>query len=290
MTIQDPVRPGRPVIRRIGGLPLHVRREGTGPVCLLTSGLGGCWFDWDPVVPLLTPHRTVIRFDRPGYGLSGPAPAAERPGPAGEAHRIAAVLDALGEPGPVTVAGHSLAAFHVEAFARLYPDRTAALVLLDGSVEEDPRPRPAPGLRDAAARLLAAALTAAAAPYLCGPAARRLVVRQASLRGREEVPADLLRRCYRPGRALRALLRENTAYLDDAAALAALRTARPLPDAPVTVLAAARTDGSPWLVRQRALAARLGGAFRTAVPAGHLLMIDAPAEVAAAILGTSRPG
>ncbi|MEV4613947.1 alpha/beta hydrolase [Kitasatospora sp. NPDC049258] len=270
------------MILRIGGLPLHVLREGAGPVCLLSSGLGGCWFDWDPVVPLLLPHRTVVRFDRPGYGLS--APAAGPPSLAGEADRIGRVLTALGLPGPCTVVGHSLAAFHVEAFARLHPGRTAGLVLLDGSVEEDPRPRPGPGPRDLAARALAATLTAAAVPYLTGPAARRLVVRLVSVRGRDEVPAELVRRCYRPGRVLRALLRENTAYLDTAAELARLRARLPLPDVPVTVLAAGRADGSGWLDRQRALAARLDGEFRAAVPAGHLLMLDRPAEVAAAIL------
>ncbi|NKY16743.1 alpha/beta fold hydrolase, partial [Streptomyces somaliensis] len=127
---------------RVGGVPHHVVVEGSGPVCVLSAGLGLCWFDWDPVVPLLAPHRTVVRFDRPGHGLSGPAGAA--PTARGEARRIAALLDALGMGGErVAVVGHSLAGFHAEAFARLHPARTAALVLVDASAEEHARP-PAP--------------------------------------------------------------------------------------------------------------------------------------------------
>ncbi|WP_234106468.1 alpha/beta fold hydrolase, partial [Streptomyces venezuelae] len=118
--------------RRIGGVAHHVLVDGSGPVCVLSAGLGLSWFDWDPVVPLLARHRTVVRFDRPGHGLS--QPAAGPPTAAGEAHRIAAVLDALEVPGPATVVGHSIAGFHAEAFARLHPDRTAALLLVDPSV------------------------------------------------------------------------------------------------------------------------------------------------------------
>lgn len=60
---------------RIDGVPHHVVVEGNGPPVLLSAGLGMAWFDWDEVAALLAPHRTVVRFDRPGHGLSGPAVA-----------------------------------------------------------------------------------------------------------------------------------------------------------------------------------------------------------------------
>ncbi len=294
-----PSGPAAPSFLRIDGTPLHVRVEGRGPVCLLTGGLGSSWFDWDLVVPFLTPYRTVVRFDRPGYGLSA-SEAADRPAPtaAGEARRIRAVLDALGLPGPCTVAGHSLAGFHAEAFARLHPGRTAGLVLLDGSVEPDPRPRPAPVLRDLAARATAGAATAVAVPYLLGPTVRRLVARATTVRHEDLAPAPLVRHCYRTGRSLRALLRENTHYLDMAAELAALRRAAPLPDGlPVIVLAADDGLRSPrteeWLAAQQYLAALLGAEYRRTAPAGHLLMFDRPDAVASAVLdaapGTGPP-
>ncbi|WP_327677180.1 alpha/beta fold hydrolase [Kitasatospora sp. NBC_00458] len=281
-----------PAFLRVDGVPLHVRVEGRGPACLLTGGLGSSWFDWDLVVPFLTPYRTVIRFDRPGYGLSAPEPAT-RPLPTAvrEARRIRAVLDALGPGGPCTVAGHSLAGFHVEAFARLYPERTAGLVLLDASVEPDPRPRPAPALRDLASRAAAGAATAVAVPYLLGPTARRVVARASTVRREDLAPVSLVRHCYRTGRSLRALLRENGRYLDTAAELAGLRRTAPLPDGlPVTVLAA--DDGlrsrrtEEWLAAQRELAVLLGADFRTTAPAGHLLMFDRPDAVASAVLET----
>lgn len=277
---------------QIDGAPLHVLCEGSGPVCVLSSGLGGAWFDWDQVARLLVPHRTVVRFDRPGYGLSALAPAGTRPSAAGEAARIHHVLDALGLPGPCTVAGHSLAAFHVEAFARLHPARTAGLVLLDGSSEPAPHPRPLPDLRGAAARAAAGLLTAAAVPYLFGPLGRRIVVRAATVQGYDPAPDALVRRCYRPGRALAAALSEYAGYLDVAAQLAELRTRAPLPEVPVTVLAADDGSGSRrtlrGLRRQERLAERLGTGLRTARPAGHLLMMDRPEAVAAAVLDTYR--
>lgn len=135
---------------RVGGVAHHVVVEGAGPVVVLSAGLGMSWFDWDPVAALLAPRHTLVRFDRPGHGLSGLAAAA--PTAAGEAHRIAGILDALGFAEPVTVVGHSIAGFHAEAFARLYPARTAGLVLVDSSIEERARPPVAPGARLVLAR------------------------------------------------------------------------------------------------------------------------------------------
>ncbi|MEU9164308.1 alpha/beta hydrolase [Streptomyces sp. NPDC048424] len=282
------------------GVPLHVVVEGRGPVCVLSAGLAMAWFDWDPVAALLAASgRTVVRFDRPGHGLSGPA--GEPPTTAGEAHRIAGLLDALGftgpdaagpdaagpgATGPVTVVGHSIAAFHAEAFARLYPRRTAALVLLDGSVEEDPRTVLPAALRTGAARALGRAVTAAGLPAALGPLARRAAVRASRTGGSDPAARDLVRRCYRTGRVWRGALLENSRYPDMAAELLALRGTHPLA-APATVLAG--HDGSAgacalrWLARQADLADVLGARFEVAEPAGHLVMLDRPDQVARAV-------
>ncbi|MFD3998045.1 alpha/beta fold hydrolase [Streptomyces sp. NPDC058583] len=264
---------GEPAFVRVDGVAHHVVVEGSGPVCVLSAGLGMSWFDWDPVVPLLAPHRTVVRFDRPGHGLSQLAIAP--PTAAGEAHRIAALLDALGLPGPATVVGHSIAGFHAEAFARLHPDRTTALVLVDSSVEEHPRVSTSPG---AVARVLGAVLSAAGVPAALGPAVRRSAVRH------DPAPTALVHRVYRTSRVLRGTLWENAHYGAVAAELLALRTTHPLPPGlPVTVLAA--PEGSArWERRQRALARRLGARYEAAVPSGHLVMKDRPEAVAAVIL------
>ncbi|GFH34955.1 alpha/beta fold hydrolase [Streptomyces pacificus] len=297
---------------RIGGVPHHVAVEGSGPVCVLSAGLALSWFDWDPVVPLLTPHRTVVRFDRPGHGLSGPA--AVPPSAAGEAHRIARLLDALGLGGPpATVVGHSIAGFHAEAFARLHPARTAGLVLVDTSIEEDAKAPAAPAVRTALARGVGTALTAVGAPAAVGPPLRRALVRLSRERGGDPAPARLVRRCYGTSRVLRGALLENAHYRAVAAELLALRARFPLPDGvPVTVLAAMGTatatgagagagaatgaaaaaegrgrrgSSGRRLDRQRALAEELGDArFEAVASSGHLMMLDRPDAVARAVL------
>ncbi|UFQ20142.1 MULTISPECIES: alpha/beta fold hydrolase [Streptomyces] len=257
---------------RVGGVPHHVQVTGSGPVCVLSAGLGLGWFDWDPVVPLLAPHRTVVRFDRPGLGLSGHARVA--PSLRGEAERVLRVLDAVG-PGAAraTVVGHSLAGFHMEAFARLYPQRTSGLVLVDSSVEERPRVRVPRGARVAGTRACGAFLCATGVPRAVGPALRRLAA-----------PTPWAG-VYGSGRVWRAALLEYMTYGDVAVELAELRRAAPLPGGvPVTVLAAYAGGSGEWLARQRGLAARLGGTCRIAAPSGHLVMRDRPADVAAAIL------
>lgn len=171
---------------RVGGVPHHMVVEGSGPVCVLSAGLAMSWFDWDPVVPLLAPYRTVVRFDRPGHGLSGPA--AVPPSATGEAHRIAALLDALGLAGPATVVGHSIAGFHAEAFARLHPARTSGIVLVDSSVEEDARAPVAPAVRTAVAHGVGTALSAVGAPAALGPLTRRAVVRLSRTGGGDPAP------------------------------------------------------------------------------------------------------
>ncbi|MFD9338465.1 alpha/beta fold hydrolase [Streptomyces sp. NPDC060028] len=271
---------------RLGGVPLHVVVEGRGPVAVLSAGLAMAWFDWDRVAALLVAEgRTVVRFDRPGHGLSGPAAVA--PSAAGEADRIAGLLDALGLPGPVTLAGHSIAGFHAEAFARLYPERTAAVVLVDGSVEEAPRVLLPPGLRTGAARAAGRAVTAAGLPAALGPLARRATVRVSRTGGADPAARDLVRRCYRTGRVWRGALLENSRYLDVAAEVLGLRRTHPL-TVPATVLAgydgSARGSALRWLARQAGLADLLGARFEVAEPAGHLVMLDRPHQVARAVL------
>ena len=55
----------------IDGVRLHYKDEGSGPAILLIHGSAGDVSDWDGWVELLATHYRVVRFDLPGFGISG---------------------------------------------------------------------------------------------------------------------------------------------------------------------------------------------------------------------------
>lgn len=124
-------RPGTLV--RAGDTTLHTIVEGSGPVVLVDSGLGGSNLEWGAVAADLASDFTVVRYDRPGLAWS-PASRCDRRARAA-ATRILGLLDALNVPDPVILVGHSLGGVHVRLAAALAPDRVRALVLVDPSDE-----------------------------------------------------------------------------------------------------------------------------------------------------------
>jgi len=303
-----------------GGSRVHVVRDGSGrPPVLLSSGLGGTWLDWVPVVPLLAARHEVVRFDRPGLGYSPPVPWA--PSLRAEADRIAALVRALspGEPGPspaepeassvqpepstseagsrppVIVAAHSMAAFHAEAFARLYPELVGGLVLVDPSSEPEPDVLPArvrialSELGSRAGRLTGRAagllgLTAALAPPI-----RSFATMQATVRRIDPVPPADARAAYGTGEAIGATLAELACYRWQAVDLARIREDRPFPAVPLIVLAATGRLRSPGarqrsVSRARELAQMAPGGRQMEIPdSGHLVSFDRPDAIADAI-------
>src|SRR5476649_988944 len=55
----------------IGGLQVHYRDEGSGPLLLLLHGTGSSLHTWDGWAAALTTHFRVVRMDLPGFGLTG---------------------------------------------------------------------------------------------------------------------------------------------------------------------------------------------------------------------------
>ncbi|WP_158636145.1 alpha/beta fold hydrolase [Tsukamurella sputi] len=279
----------RGVLLELAGTRTHVVVDAatgpvTGPPVVLSSGLAGNWFDWDAVTELLTPGRTVVRLDRPGYGLSDPWPDGAVPTLDSEVTRLRDLLDALEIESAVMVA-HSMASFYVEAFLREFPSRTAAAVILDGSVEASPRWVLPGDLRDALLLRSADAATAVGMNR-AGPAAHRLL-------GAGDPPPEyasiLSSEDY-----FRAAFLENGRYPVLAHELADLRQETPLPpDVPVTVAAAFTGRRTPWntswLGQQEELAEILHGRYAVIAPSGHHAMIDQPAQVAALILDATTP-
>jgi pimeloyl-ACP methyl ester carboxylesterase len=294
---------------RVAGLATHVVVEpgpADVPPVLLSSGLGGAWYDWDRVVPLLAGLAPLLRFDRPGLGWS--EPAAVPPSLAAEAERIRALLTTSGVLAPdapaagrAVLVGHSLAGFHVEAFARLHPELVAGIVLVDGSAEPDP---PAPEPEEAAQRRLAQWRTLgelAGRSGLAGltmPWLRALAIRLSRASGADLADPTDVAATAASGRLLTAALLENATYNAVAAQLLELRCERPFPqEPPLRVLAAfgatpavralpfvsgqLRARNESWLARQRQLAElSLTGKLIELADSAHYVPFDRPDAVA----------
>lgn len=134
------------------GRVLNLWCEGRkGPVVLLDSGYAADSRAWRRVMKGLSGFR-VCAQDRAGAGQSsaGPLP---RDGTA-VARDLHAAVTAAGLTGPYILVGHSLGGLHVRHFARLFPEDTAGLVLVDPSL---PRMGPNPPMLARARKCLEAA-------------------------------------------------------------------------------------------------------------------------------------
>jgi len=101
--------------------------QGDGPPLFLIHGIGAARNAWAKLMPVLTPHFTVVTYDLRGHGDS--------PMPPGEfgLDDLVADLEALRNKlgiGHAHFAGHSLGGMIGPAYARLYPERVLSLGLL----------------------------------------------------------------------------------------------------------------------------------------------------------------
>ena len=280
-------------ILQVGESRLHVLAEGDGPVVVLCGGLAGNWFDWDDCARHLQSDHTVVRFDRPGFGLS--EPTSEVPTVRGEAQRICDVLDTLGLSGPAVVVGHSIAGFYVEGFARLFPDRAAGMLLLDSSAEKEPKRLFPRDLLLIASRAAAASFSTTGLQRLLGTTTRKILNQSVPPSGSSEATLEWVRKIYREPHYLEAAMIEYVAYTDMALELTALRRSskHPLPDIDLSVVAAHTGHTTPWsiawMAKQQKLATYLGGSFHVLRPAHHHAMIDQPEELANLIRRLTQP-
>lgn len=280
-------RPGakrkRPVSHRaaveVGGYRVRILVDGgTGPLVMLCSGLGGRALHWSDTVAELAHDHIVVRFDRPG------TPVTRAPGPRTvrqEAQRIAAVLDAVRGADDAVLVGHSVGGFYAEAFARLYPRRTRALLLLDSSIASDRRRLALPLHAKVAAAEATATLLRRL--HLQEPVARAGLT-LAQRRRPEGLDAPMcaeIRGAASESGFVTALLTEYVGYHELAAELCRLRAGHPLP--PVRRMVATAHTGwrsRRWRAQQIRLAETLGAEHVTITPAGHLVMIEQPGRTA----------
>jgi pimeloyl-ACP methyl ester carboxylesterase len=118
----------------IAGMQVHLRDEGpredSTPIVLL-HGTGASLHTWDGWVNGLKNEHRVIRFDMPGFGLTGPSP--ENNYTIENYSRIViALLDHL-QVDHCILAGNSLGGHVAWTTAVLHPGRVERLILIDAS-------------------------------------------------------------------------------------------------------------------------------------------------------------
>ena len=120
--------PGQLVRVNKGRMHIHVTGEGT-PTVVFESGMGASCLSWTLVQPQVAQFARAVSYDRAGHGWSDPARA---PRTARQiAQELHTLLDATGVPGPYVLVGHSFGGYVNRAFAQLYRDEVAGIVLVD---------------------------------------------------------------------------------------------------------------------------------------------------------------
>ena len=115
---------------RVAGVRLHLRDTGPrgAPAVVLLHGFGASLHTWEPWAQLLSADRRVIRFDLPGFGLTGPDPTGDYTD-ARSVEVLAALMDELGLP-RASVVGSSMGGRIAWSFAAAEPERVDKLVLM----------------------------------------------------------------------------------------------------------------------------------------------------------------
>lgn len=99
-----------------------------GPTVVLLSGFVGSLEQWHELQQAIIGIAPTLTYDRGGYGLSDPPPAADA---AGQADELADLAAAKSVKLPLVVVGFSSSAFIARAFAQRHAQLVGGLVFLD---------------------------------------------------------------------------------------------------------------------------------------------------------------
>jgi pimeloyl-ACP methyl ester carboxylesterase len=126
------------------GARAHVRDRGRrdAPAIVLIHGNMLSLFSWEPWAGRLDDTFRVVTLDLPGHGLTGAVPSGDYT-QKGMVEFVRMVADKLGL-GRFAIAGHSMGGGIAARFAETYPQRVAALILVDsvGMPSKPPDPQP----------------------------------------------------------------------------------------------------------------------------------------------------
>jgi pimeloyl-ACP methyl ester carboxylesterase len=116
--------------RSVDSVRLRLRDTGprAAPAVILVHGFGSSLETWEPWAQSLSARYRVIRFDLPGFGLTGADPTGDYT----DVREMKILLDLMDQMGVAraSLIGHSLGGRIVSNFAALHPDRVNRLVLV----------------------------------------------------------------------------------------------------------------------------------------------------------------
>jgi len=116
--------------RTVDGVRLRLRDTGPrdAPAVILLHGFAASLDTWEPWAHALSAHYRVIRFDLPGFGLTGADPT----GDYSDARELKILVDLVDQLGiaRASVIGHSLGGRIAWSFAGQHPERVSRLVLV----------------------------------------------------------------------------------------------------------------------------------------------------------------
>ncbi|MBB4198594.1 alpha/beta hydrolase [Rhodoblastus sphagnicola] len=116
--------------RMVDGVRLRLRDTGPrdAPAVILLHGFGSSLDTWEPWATSLSAHYRVIRFDLPGFGLTGPDPTGDYT----DAREIQILVDLMDQLGVAraSLVGNSLGGRIAWNFAAQHPRRVSRMVLV----------------------------------------------------------------------------------------------------------------------------------------------------------------
>jgi 3-oxoadipate enol-lactonase len=249
----------------VDALPTAWREAGTGPIAIFLHGIGSSRTGWRPQFAELAELRRLIAWDAPGYGNS--LPVAE-PTFTAYAERVAELIAEISPGAPVDLVGMSFGGMIAQYVAATYPTHVRTLTLLctspkfglDGT-------DPVTWRADRLAGLETAGSPAAAAPFI--------LASLAGPRGAHVVPEAVESMSRIPMEGLLTAL--ETIVTHDS------RSILPSITAPTLVLVGAHDTETPPAYGQAIVDLVPGAKLQIVNGAGHLLNLEAPAEVNALV-------
>ncbi len=134
----------------VDGVDLHYKDQGSGPAVLLMQGTNGDLADWDGWAAVLAKRYRVLRFDMPGFGLSGRLRSGNY-----SVDRMNSLIDAFMDQMGVerfAIAGTSYGGLVAFRYAATRTDRITALILASSAGIEMGKPPAQPASAASAPR------------------------------------------------------------------------------------------------------------------------------------------